>query len=86
MIEPRNLRPTERKILELLSDGEPHSKAELRACIEDELAADGALHWWISRVRKALPNGHIIVCEFRNRKIHYRWALRLMSHFSPRAA
>ena len=53
--------PTERDILAVLSDGMPHSRTELHACLPDELGGFVNLRMHISRMRKKLrPAGQDI--------------------------
>lgn len=66
--------PTQRRMLALLSDGMPHSRHELHACLEDNLGAITNIRDHISKLRgKLRPRGETIVCEVWNRTIHYRW-------------
>lgn len=66
------LTPVQRKMLEVLSDGERHDRLELHACLFDELGPVSNIHCHISRIRKRLPPGEAIVCELFNRRIYYR--------------
>ena len=64
--------PTEISILEVLSDGESHSRYEVLDCL-DEYTCMTTLRVHISNMRKKLrPQGHEIVCEIVNRGTHYR--------------
>ena len=54
------------KILQVLSDGLPHSKKELIPCLSDELSIkpNAAVRQHISNLRKILKlRGETIVCE-----------------------
>lgn len=63
------LSPTQKAILDILSDGMPHTKPELRKCLPDELAGHGALNTAITRLRAILrPIGHDIVFESRGHR------------------
>ncbi len=70
---------TETAILALLSDGEPHTRAELRACLSDDMAAESAVRLHVMRIRRKLkPVGEHIVCEWVQRRCEYRH-VRLLS-------
>ncbi len=64
--------PTQQKMLDLLSDGMPHSREEMFACLWDEESRYVAIHPHISLIRKLLPPGEAIICEYRKRSIYYR--------------
>lgn len=67
--------PTETRILSALADGMPHPKAELKGCVDEQLALvdDSALRAHLARIRKKLrPKGQDIICELLNRSIHWR--------------
>ena len=72
---------TQTAILSVLSDGMPHTQAELRKCLNDEMSTKGlALH--ISMLRKRLlPLGQTIVCEYSYQKFLYRH-VRLLAPYS----
>lgn len=75
----RDFTETQLKILKVLSDGRSHTKAELQACVPDELASISALQVHISRLRKKLqPAGEDILCVFVARSFQYRH-VRLLS-------
>lgn len=72
--------PTQTAMLKVLSDGLPHSKAELHACLPDELGAADNVFRHISAIRKTLrPRGQDVLCEYRERSRFYRW-VRLLGH------
>lgn len=72
--------PTETKLLNVLSDGQAHTREELRVCLTDELVGPKALSVHIYRIRKMLnTRGETIVCEFRYRKYYYRHVRLLAS-------
>lgn len=55
--------PIERRILDVLADGKPHSVDELRKCLDDDLAGETALMFHIFRIRKKLkPYGQYVRC------------------------
>lgn len=72
--------PRHQKILDILKDGKPH---KVKAII-DELFGDNFLEQsprrtvavYVCQIRKVLEKrGESIVCEFRNRQMHYRWVI-----------
>ena len=64
---------TERRMMEILADGLPHSRRELHACLPDELGELRNIWTHISRIRKKVrPKGREIVCEIWQRTVHYR--------------
>ena len=71
--------PIQQRIRELLGDGKPHKRAELLACIGDELASIQSLNNQLTMMRKVLRVlGLNIVCALVNRSIHYQlvWTFR----------
>lgn len=65
--------PTERRMLAVLSDGLPHTRGELHACLWDDHAALQAIRFHISCIRRKLaPLGETIVCELHLGTVHYR--------------
>lgn len=73
--------PVQRKMLEVLADGMPHTKEELHACLWDEQGPLSNIRAHICIIRKSLqPIGQDIVCEIRrNRKTYYRQVRLLAS-------
>ncbi len=65
---------TERAILDVLSDGQPHLPSDLLALIPDEYSDRCSLDNYLCRMRKKLPGKQAIICQFLHRK---RW-IRLM--------
>ena len=64
---------TERRMMEILADGLPHSRRELHACLPDELGALKNIWTHLSRIRKKVRlKGEEIVCVIHNRTVHYR--------------
>lgn len=58
--------PIERKLLDMLSDGRPHHRAELHALAWDRQDRLQNMQIHISNLRKKLrPKGRDIVCEVR---------------------
>jgi hypothetical protein len=78
--------PTQRAILQTLSDGLRHSKSELRSCLPDDLADDTNLRWHVCMIRKMLrPRGEDIICEFYERTTHYRHVRLLSSPYDGKS-
>jgi hypothetical protein len=72
--------PTQTAMLKVLSDGMPHSKAELHACLPDELSRPNSILRHLVDIRKVLrPRGQDVLCEYRDRARFYRW-VRLLGH------
>lgn len=46
--------PTQRAIMQVLSDGRPHHKSELMQCLNDELSSPSAIFPHISLIRTKL--------------------------------
>ena len=65
--------PTQRKILQVLSDGLPHPFSELLACLPDDLSEISALRMMLSRIRTKLrPRGEDIICQHLYHSHQYR--------------
>ena len=70
--EPKFTR-VQRAMLDVLSDGRPHTAAELHACLYDNSGPLSNVRIHISGIRKQLrPRGEDVVCEIINRRAHYR--------------
>lgn len=64
--------PTQERILATLDDGNPHPAAELRSCLDDELAGNTALHFHVSVIRKKIrPAGQDIATHRVGRVTYY---------------
>jgi len=81
--------PTEKALLNVLSDGEPHKREELFAVLPDEMArtpetgASNILKQHLFRLRgKLRPIGYTIVCEYTGGRYMYRW-VRLLVQLAP---
>jgi hypothetical protein len=74
MIMPRReLTPTQRKILGLLSDGQAHAAREIKRLLPDDLGAVTNVKPHLSRLRKTLrARGEDIRCEIVNGAVRYR--------------
>lgn len=69
----RQFTPTQQRMVDLLSDGLPHSRHELHACLNDELQPLIHITPHLTLIRKVLrPKGQDIICEIYNRTVHYR--------------
>ncbi len=67
------LTPVQTRMVEVLSDGLPHTRKELEACLFDELSGRNAMNMQLSRLRKKLrPNGEDILCEWCAKQYMYR--------------
>jgi hypothetical protein len=64
--------PTQRRIINLLADGLPHARGELRRCLHDELGDESNVRFHIHRIRRQLPSHEAIVCEIWRGRITYR--------------
>ena len=65
--------PTQKRMLELLSDGLPHRREELHKCLEDDLSQLNAIQPHISRIRdKIRGKGEDIICVYFERTIGYQ--------------
>lgn len=70
------------RILVLLSDGMPHSKDEIRACLYDELGSDSTIKCHISHIRTGLRRkGEDILIQFISNRIYYRHVRLLASPY-----
>ena len=81
MIQCLTFTPTQQKIVDLLSDGLPHTRKEVHACLWDELSPLSNIKAHITAIRKKIrPLGQDIICEY-NGKIHYRHVRLLASAY-----
>lgn len=70
--------PTQRRLWEVLKDGERHSREELHGCLWDEMGPATNVRMHLSNMRDILaPAGLDIVCVFWRRSS--RW-YRLVRH------
>lgn len=66
-------KPIQEQMRELLADGQPHTRAELHACLWDEEGPMKNIQPHITFLRKTLrPKGEEILCELRGYSICYR--------------
>jgi len=67
------LTPTQRRMLDLLSDGKPHKKAELKNLLSDELSKVNTIQYHISLLRSHVrERGQEIVCDLNGLSVRYR--------------
>lgn len=65
--------PTQRRMLAVLADGQPHARRELRACLFDELGTASNIRFHLCSIRKVLrPLRQDIICELHRGTIKYR--------------
>lgn len=68
------LTPTQQRFLDVLGDGLPHSRDQLRNCLPDPLGDYSNVQLHISYLRKKLrPRGQDILCVFHQKSFYYRW-------------
>lgn len=71
----RAITPTERQLLEILSDGSFHSVSSLKGYLyRSYYGTRTTLFKHISNLRKKLPPGQIIITQSRDEEIYYRLA------------
>ena len=71
--EGNGFTPTQRRLLDVLSDGEVHDRDELVKCIGDELAVWKNVPPHLTAIRKKLRlNRQDIICQVVNRRFKYR--------------
>ena len=70
--------PTEQRIIDLLSDGLPHTRADVIKCLKDHLADFNtlAVHMFNLR-RKVRPCGQDILLVYRKGGYHYQYVILL---------
>lgn len=71
------LTPTERRILDLLADGLPHSREELARCLPDDLASPSSVGRHLTGIRRALPPGEAVLAVYHRRTLHYQHVILL---------
>lgn len=70
----------ELRLIRITSDGEPHTKDELRKCLRNPNASDGDLHQAIFVLRQKLkPHGQDIIAQSYGRGSKYRRIRHLRS-------
>lgn len=69
---PNGYTPTEAQIMQVLSDGMPHTLTELKGCL-DELSLSTTVSVHLTNLRKKLePKGQTILCRYYNRRLYYQ--------------
>lgn len=68
-----DLLPTQRRLMLILRDGQPHTSDELLKCLRDDLATKPLLRTHISLLRnKLLPHGKGVLIQVKTHRLHYR--------------
>lgn len=67
----------EEQFVKLLADGMHHPRQEFLDIVKP--SGVHAVRMQISRIRKKLPSGQDIICEYRNRRFGYRRIRHLAS-------
>lgn len=68
----KTLTPTQRRLMNVLGDGLMHSLKELAMYLNDELANPETVRVHIVHLRKKLPTGYGIICEYHRGNRYYR--------------
>jgi DNA-binding winged helix-turn-helix (wHTH) protein len=85
MSEGNGFTPTERRILNILADGQPHVLHDLHRCLNDDLSAMSTLYSHVYNLRAKLrPKGQDILCENIRRRCYYRHVRLLASPYDGR--
>jgi hypothetical protein len=64
--------PTQQRIVDLLKNGQPHKRDEVRRCV-DELASLASLKTHLVKLRKRIrPHGYDVICQVLHRAYYYR--------------
>ena len=67
------LTPTERRLYDMLSDGEPHTKEELQTCMSDTLTGQQVMQVHLVNMRpKIRSRGLGVLTQTIKGKLHYR--------------
>lgn len=81
------LTPTERRLMDRLSDGQPHKRDELRTLFNDELAVASCLKQAISNLRKKLHANdgasRTILCVNTGAGLCYQLVIRIVPDEKP---
>lgn len=74
------LTPTQRKIMDVLSDGRSHAVADLRALLPDDLAGESALRKHICLMRQVVQVQGLDILHHREyRRAYYRLVRNISS-------
>lgn len=81
MDQPDKFTPIQQAMLEILSDGLPHTREELHECCKPSSLPALSVH--MVRLRKRLiPKGESVVCVIKNRRICYQHVRLLVSPYA----
>ncbi len=75
MLDLTTLTPTQRRLWEILKDGEPHTKDELWKCIGDETSVSSNLANHISMLREKLKRHGLQVAYVTTRGMGKRYQM-----------
>lgn len=79
MTEGNGFTPVQRKMMDILRDGLPHTREELHGCLYDEMGPVSNIRHHLTGIRKILrPRGEDVITELVNRNTYHRW-VRLLS-------
>lgn len=71
-LEETRFTPVQRAIMDVLSDGKPHTKEELKSCLWDDMGVSKTVIIHISNIRKIIrPLGYIITIQVYRRTCSY---------------
>lgn len=77
---PRRFTPTQQRMIDVLSDGLRHTRKELEACLDDELAeTHSAVSVHLTAIRKILrPIGQDVILEYEGQNRTYYRHVRIV--------
>jgi hypothetical protein len=82
MMDEVKLTPIQARMLQLLSDGLPHSRESLLECLQDDHPEPTAHAKHLAAIRlKIRLRGEDIICEYRKRRAYYRHVRLLNSPY-----
>lgn len=73
---------TQQAMVDILSDGMPHTREELHACCGPSSMSTIRFH--LTYIRKKLPPGEDILLRILNRRRYYQWVRLLASAVNGR--
>jgi hypothetical protein len=80
-----HLTTTQKRMMAVLSDGLPHDRHELHACLDDELSALTAIQPHLTYIRKAIRGrGEDVLCVYHGRTVKYQHVRVLYSPYDGR--
>ena len=72
---PVMLSPTEQRLMDLLSDGLPHTKKEMVPCLADPLGGETNVKTHLHNLRKKLlPRNEAVLCVIVGGRIKYQFS------------